>query len=70
MWNDAQKTAALPENWRYDIMAFSSLYKNRGCLRSIWTKFVEYHVSDAFFQVRSTVILRTVPAHPAKTRGG
>lgn len=39
------------QNIRYDISAITSLHENRRCLRPVWSKFVKYHVSYAFFQV-------------------
>jgi len=37
------------QNIRYDISAITTLHENRRAVRPVWTKFVKYHVSNAFY---------------------
>jgi len=43
------------QNIRYDISAITTLHENRRAVRPVWTKFVKYHVSNAFYHVRTTI---------------
>jgi len=37
------------QNIRYDIRAITMLHENHRAVRPVWTRFVEYHVSNAFY---------------------
>ena len=53
------------QNIRYDIRAITMLHENHRAVRPVWTRFVEFHVSNAFYHVRppSSLLFPLIRTH-------